>query len=184
MGDASDDRQLLRDYRGGDAHAIEVFYRREWLRTVRAAARRVSEEGAEDIAQEAFIRFLRVVAIKEIDNPTGYLRRIVGNLCNDRLRMKSLALIPLEGTTAALCEDPETVLTAQALRGEVKATLDQLKPKPRAALVLWGAEKRSYAQIGAMLGISDRAAEGVVARARRSFRDRFAQEDSTHESKP
>ena len=63
------------------------FYRAEYPGVVRLAhALTGNAETAEDVSQEAFARIVH--RIDELDNPCGYLRTIVVNLCRDRERRR------------------------------------------------------------------------------------------------
>jgi RNA polymerase sigma-70 factor (ECF subfamily) len=70
--------------------------------------------------------------------------------------------------------DPDTHPETRALRreqaDEVRAVLDRLPPRDRAALVLREYRDLSYAEIGAALGVSRPAVKLLLLRARVRFR--------------
>lgn len=69
---------------------LEALYRDHYRPSVRLAHLMVgTREEAEELTQDAFVRLLG--RIDDLDNPPGYLRTVVVNLCHDRLRRRSLA---------------------------------------------------------------------------------------------
>lgn len=68
--------------------AFEAFYREEYPGAVRLARLLLHDHGrAEEVAQEAFVRMLPRIGATE--NPGGYLRTTVVNLCRDQHRRSS-----------------------------------------------------------------------------------------------
>jgi RNA polymerase sigma factor (sigma-70 family) len=71
--------------KGQGTTAFVDFYRAEYPATVRLAhALTGRAEAAEDVAQDAFARIFG--RMEGLDNPGGYLRTTVVNLCHDRQR--------------------------------------------------------------------------------------------------
>ena len=71
----------------GGASPFVTFYRAEYPGAVRLAhALTGSAEAAEDVVQDAFARILS--RIEGLENPGGYLRTTVVNLCRDRERRR------------------------------------------------------------------------------------------------
>ena len=158
-------------YGRGNVHACELLYKRHYPAVVRYAAGRVDPMIAEDIAQEAFMHYASAATTTSVAMPEAYLWRIVVNLCINWGTRKRLALLPLEEQyTTESRDDPEQRYLNSESQDELLGCLDRLGERQRAALVMWGVEKRSYKDIGTTMGVSDRAAEGLVARARERFR--------------
>jgi RNA polymerase sigma-70 factor (ECF subfamily) len=68
-----------------DRHALERLYRSEHTRSVHLARLLTGDHHrAEEVAQEAFVRIAPKLA--DLENPGGYLRTIVVNLCRDQGR--------------------------------------------------------------------------------------------------
>jgi RNA polymerase sigma-70 factor (ECF subfamily) len=125
---------------------------------------------AEDVAQEAFIRLLAKAPDWE---PGGaklktWLHRVVVNLCIDRKRKQlplPVAELPEAGDGGAEAAD-----RGLDLKRSVRAALDELSPRQRAAVVLTYYQGFSNREAAALLGISDEAVESLLARGRRALR--------------
>jgi RNA polymerase sigma-70 factor, ECF subfamily len=127
---------------------------------------------AEDVAQEAFLRLWRNAGQLEL-GPGGirpWLRRVVSNLCIDRIRASR--------NTTVTDEVPEQPVRASQLDGledldlqaRVRTALDALPERQRLALVLFHFEGLSQIEVGETIGVSDEAVESLLGRARRSLR--------------
>ena len=128
---------------------------------------------AEDVAQEAFIRLVAKAADWQ---PGGaklktWLYRVVVNLCIDHKR-KALPIpmeqLPDRGDGGAEATDREL-----DLKRSVRAALDALPPRQRAAVVLTYYQGFSNREAGELLGIGDEAVESLLARGRRALKARL-----------
>jgi RNA polymerase sigma-70 factor (ECF subfamily) len=157
-----------------DVAAFEATFQRHYEGVRDMASRRLADRAtAEDIAQESFIRLVGVAAGGKVTSPGAYVRQIARNLCSDHKRRKRLALRALQEVDIDPAPNPLDAQLARELRRQVHSTLARLKPTQRKALLLWGVERRSYQEVGQALGLSQRGAEGMIARARRRFRSEF-----------
>jgi len=140
--EACDDVQLLRRIGRGDEDAMAAFYR-EHGRIVLAQVLLVTGERvlAEEIVQEAFIKFARSAGKK--DEPAAYLRVIVVNLCRSQQRRTLI--------------ERRLAPKASPLSGvnEIDETWDVLRKLPfrqRSVLMLRYYEDLSEAEIAHVLG--------------------------------
>lgn len=127
---------------------------------------------AEDVAQEAFLRLWRNAATLEL-GPYGlrpWLRRVVSNLAIDRMRSGRNTTVTDELPEQPVRASQGDGLDAADLKARVKAALQTLPERQRAALVLFHFEDMSQIEVGEALGISDEAVESLLARARRALR--------------
>ena len=145
-----------------------------------AVARRMLRDDAEaeDVAQEAMLRLWRSSDRLEIGayGIRPWLRRVVSNLCIDRVRAGR--------NTTVTDEVPEQPQAARQVAGieereaakRVDAALKSLPGRQRLALVLFHYEGLSQIEIGAAMGVSDEAVESLLSRARRSLKTALAGE--------
>lgn len=144
------------------------------LGSIVSVARRMLRDDAEaeDVAQEAFLRLWRSGATLEI-GPAGirpWLRRVVSNLCLDRVRGQGRVKVVDE-----LPEVPEpakqlAALESQDVQRRVGSALQKLPERQRLALTLFHFEGLSQIEIGNILGVSDEAVESLLSRARRQLK--------------
>lgn len=171
------DPALVEAAQSGSADAAAAIVRRYYPR-VRSFALRLTNgrESADDLAQEVFTRAL--AALDRLDPQCRlepWLLRIARNLCFDlskRGERRSKAMDP--STLASLREIPseDYVWRSIAQRwagGTVRAALARLSPRQRGVLVLREIEGLSYARIAQILGVSPRAVEVALRRARSRF---------------
>jgi RNA polymerase sigma factor (sigma-70 family) len=149
---------------GGGTSIFVTFYRAEYPGTVRLAhALTGSAEAAEDLAQEAFGRILD--RIDSLENPGGYLRTTVVNLCHDRERRQ----VRERRAEAA----PRVGLPLSLGASEMIDVLMRLPYRQRAVLVLryWGdwSEREIAAALGCRSGTVKTLASRGLARLRKEI---------------
>lgn len=157
----------------GDAAAFRTLVNRH-LASIVAIARRMLRDDAEaeDVAQEAMLRLWRAGAELEL-GPMGarpWLRRVVANLCIDRIRAVQ--------RTEVTDEVPEEEAPGGQLRGlldrelsvRVDAALKRLPERQRLALTLFHFEGLSQLEVAEIMGVSDEAVESLLARGRRTLK--------------
>ncbi|MFA7307123.1 MAG: sigma-70 family RNA polymerase sigma factor [Hyphomicrobium sp.] len=169
----NDEVVLVAEAGSGDSHAFGVLMERH-LGTMVSVARRMLRDDAEaeDVAQEAFLRLWRSGATLEI-GPAGirpWLRRVVSNLCLDRVRGQGRVKVVDE-----LPEVPEpakqlAALESQDMQLRVGGAMQKLPERQRLALTLFHFEGLSQIEIGNILGVSDEAVESLLSRARRQLK--------------
>jgi RNA polymerase sigma factor (sigma-70 family) len=137
--------------------AIAARHGEELLRFL---GRRVaSAADARDLAQEAYVRLLRVERKDLIQNPQAYLYRIAANLIHEfalKRRADALGLQRWKQERAEAIEPIGVDRAADAIgiRGRLQEVFGQLTPKCRAVLILHRRDGLTYDEIGAQLGIS------------------------------
>lgn len=123
---------------------------------VRFLRRRLaSAADARDLAQESYLRFIRLGDPVRIENPEAYLFRIASNLLwEHQLRERGLAgRTPLEETPTEEHTPFDLTLSLQVGR-KLKLALDDLSPIQRAVLILHLRDGLTCADIGAQAGVS------------------------------
>jgi RNA polymerase sigma factor (sigma-70 family) len=152
------------------AAALQAFLRR----------RVQSRADAQDLAQEVYLRMLRVPDQEAIRNPVLYLFTVANNLAKEQavLDRRQASSIDVEDAEAH-----EQLQRLPAFEGELDqarrtarllVVLKQLSPKCQAAVALRFTEGLSYREVALRLGVSAQMAKKYVARALLHCRRRMA----------
>jgi RNA polymerase sigma-70 factor (ECF subfamily) len=178
----SEDDALILAVASGDAGAYRALCARYLTPIVRYASRLLSDpHEAEDVAQETFLRLWQGAARYEPrgHKPSTWLFRIAHNLCVDRLRKRrpvaSESPDEREGG-----ERPSGELARKELARTVKAALDALPDRQRAAIALIHDEAMSHTEAAQVLGCGVEAVESLLSRARRTLRTTLAAAAAEH----
>lgn len=132
------------------------------------ALRTGSAEDAKEIAQEAYAKVLALDRPGAVSFLVGYLWRIAANLAIDRSRQlaararaNDARLRSAEKTSAST----ERVVESRQRLAVVEKAISELPARCRQAFLLRIVEGQRYAQVGQVMGITDRMAKIHVARA-------------------
>lgn len=180
--EAEDDADLMQRIATGDQRAFQTLMRRHLARTVRLAARILGSTGAaEDVAQDAFIRVWKHAQDWESPEKRGarfttWLYRIVLNLSIDEKRKNRFADIESIAEPADDSPSAERNMERREQSKRVQEALAQLPERQRQAFVLCFYEDCSNKDAADMLGISVKALESLLVRARRALRDGLSAE--------
>jgi RNA polymerase sigma-70 factor (ECF subfamily) len=167
---AARDAELVQLSRGGsrEAFGLLVTY---YSRTVRAVClARTGHRDIDDLVQETFLRAYKGLGRLENGGRFGaYLLRIASNLCIDRLRRQrrdqvSLDEVELEPPPASSHDEKDERIAL------VRRGIGRLPEAMREALLLFYFEDLSYAQMAALLGITEAAVNQRLSRARAQLR--------------
>jgi RNA polymerase sigma-70 factor, ECF subfamily len=174
-----EDASLVAAAANGDAAAFRSLVDRH-LSGVLAVARRMLRDDAEaeDVAQEALLRLWRSADGLEVgvQGLRPWLRRVVSNLCVDRMRSGRRLMVVEEVPDRAEPATQLTQLEARDVSRRVDAALKELPDRQRMALTLFHYEGLSQVEVGRIMGISDEAVESLLARARRHLKDGLREE--------
>lgn len=124
---------------------------------------------AEDVVQEAWLRFSRSAEERPAAEPVGYLHRIVRNLALDGLRRKGLETRIFDdgdGETSQLVDssvDPEAVTAARHELALVQQALNAMPDRMRIAVEMHRVEGAKLREIADRLSISVTTAHELVA---------------------
>jgi len=150
--------------------ALQSFF----LRRIRSKA------DAADLAQEVYVRMLRIRDQGAIRNPVHYLYTVANNLVKEHAVLDRRQASSIDIDEAPAHEQLETL---PAFDGELDATqrvarlgivLKQLRPKCRAAVELRFTHGLSYREIATHLDVSPQMAKKYVAQALGHCRRRMA----------
>jgi RNA polymerase sigma factor (sigma-70 family) len=113
---------------------------------------------AEDLAQEVYLRLLRVERTDLIRQPRSYLLRIAANALDD-WRLKAQQARPHEAAALEVLQapdNPEQAVIADQRERRLAAELSQLPAAVRAALVLQIRDGMSYDEIATKMNVTPR----------------------------
>jgi len=150
--------------------ALEAFFQRR-VRT---------RSDAPDLAQEVYLRMLRVSDTDAIRNPELYLYTVANNLVKEHavLDRRQASGVDVDDTTVQqqLAELPsfDTDLDGVRRLERLQVVLAQLRPRHRAAVVLHYRHGFSYAEIGERLGVSPHMVKKYLAQSLVHCRRRMA----------
>ncbi|MFI5347055.1 MAG: RNA polymerase sigma factor [Elusimicrobiota bacterium] len=145
-----------------------------------------SSAEAEDMAQEAFVKaFVRRGDFKPGDNPGGWMRTVVTNLCLNHLqrhRKRWRLFSELETADGHGIEETVPVYDLAPLDGGRSAALDAalvtLPEAQRVPLVLFHFEDLSYEDIAQKLSVSIGKVKTDIHRGRQALRRAIGEEKS------
>lgn len=177
--DAGQATAVLDRARQGDEEAFRSLVEQHSRRAFQLAYRLTgSEQDAEDVVQESFLRAYRQLGRFEArSNFSTWLYRIVANCSVDLLRARQARgtrtrLLPLDETddVESAAPDPRRLAESAEVRRKIADALNDLSPLERAAFTLRHFEGRSINEIGRTLNLGTSAAKHSVFRAVRKLR--------------
>ena len=186
-----DDTQLIRGAQLGDAAAFEELVRQYDRPVLRLAIHLTgSQEDAQDIYQEAFLRaYINIGSFRFECSFYTWIYRIVTNLCLDHLRKRSSRYRDLTTTISSEGEEeqvldripdqragtsPERNMASRELRGCIVRAMQRLSPRERVVFELkhyYGLRLRTVAGI---LNTSEGTIKNTLFRATHKLRTQLA----------
>jgi RNA polymerase sigma-70 factor (ECF subfamily) len=168
-----DEPALVARALGGDRLALGRL-----LERFAAPVRRVTyailgdADEADDAAQDGLLQALVKLDRYDPTRPFGpWLLRIVSNAAIDRRRRRTVRVASvLDDTVAGDRPLPDTEAERRVLGERLRAALDELPERYRAALVLFDVEGYSQAEIAQILGMAPGTVRSAVFHARRRLR--------------
>ncbi len=172
-----DTEDLLDQLRRGDPGAFETIFRAFHGRVFATAYRLLgSEQEAEDVAQEVFLRlYLRPLPPGRRHNLAAWLLRVATNLSYNAARgRRRRAVRESRVVTEQVDGAPDDVLApaTDLEAAEVREVLGQL-PERQVQLLLLRQAGLSYAELALAIGVSESSVGTLLARAERAFRERY-----------
>lgn len=146
---------------------------------VRHAYRMLGEYGeAEDIVQDAYLRWTDAAGSSVIEDDRAFLRTIVTRLCLDRLRSARVKREVYVGPwlpEPVLVDEKDNPESAALLADDISfalmLALERLAPLERAAFLLHDALSVPFDEVAQTLGRSEEAVRKLASRAREHVRD-------------
>jgi RNA polymerase sigma-70 factor (ECF subfamily) len=189
-----DDRDLVRRMLCGEERAFDEFFDQNFDRVFRFAARRLDDRAAaEDVAQATLARamaklhtwkgeaalftWLCAICRREVMAWTARNGRVARAVIEDESAIAAL----LDGM-ASTDESPEDTAARHELAALIQGVLDHL-PHRYGDILEWKyLLDWSVSRVADQLGVSEKAAESMLTRAREAFRRGFASLSGAMES--
>ena len=152
---------------------LSYFYRR--IRT---------KSDAPDLAQEVFLRMLRVSDPEAIRNPQFYLYTVASNLVKEHAMQERRQETCPDADEASVQQrlgelpSPESELDASQIAAHLRSVVEQLPSRWRTALILHYRYGLTYEQIGDRLGVSSNMVKKYLAQALGHCRRRMSRWES------
>jgi RNA polymerase sigma-70 factor (sigma-E family) len=153
------------DVAAGAEHSFDAFYSERWLSMVRLATLTTGSTSlAEEIVQDAFVQLHRNWT--RVHNPSAWLRTAVVNHGRSWVRRQVLERRhQLSGTDVAMPDEGVVV----------RAALDRLSSRQRAAIVLRFYADLPEAEIAEVLGCRPGTVKSLLDRAKTTLRKELQQ---------
>lgn len=178
-----DDRELASFAAAGQQQAHRELLRRYKTQIYRLVSNSIGDpDAAVDLVQETFVSAFAAIDRFDPDRPFRlWISRIALNKCRDWARRRSVRSFfsfahPIEMAEEYESDapDPYQEAEAKAELARVEKAIAQLSHNLREVLVLRGIEELSQSEAAVTLGISEKAVETRLYRARAQLREMIA----------
>ncbi|MEX2615141.1 MAG: RNA polymerase sigma factor [Alphaproteobacteria bacterium] len=155
----------------GQNLAVEELYLRHHAALRRFLARMLRcEETAAEVAQEAWLRLIRLAPGRTVDEPRAYLFQVAANAARDRMARDRTSTSVIDGgpvPEVAPCAEPdaETAAIARERLSLLADAVDELTPRCREVFLMSRLDGLTNGEIAARLGISRNMVEKHIIRA-------------------
>jgi RNA polymerase sigma-70 factor (ECF subfamily) len=170
------DAELVARVGRGDRAAAHALMSRHLPKMLALARRMLSDPvEAEDAVQDAFMRLWTHAARWQPGQAKfeTWLYRVTMNKCYDRLRRRPTAKLEEAADVADPAPGPEANLQSAAVAEQIEAALKALPERQRAAIQLCHYQGCGNIEAAEILEISVEALESLLARGRRTLRNRL-----------
>ena len=167
------DPELMAWSASGDARAFDAIVTRHGPLALRIARRLVDDAvAAEDLVQEAMVRVWQQAERFDSGRAllTTWLYRIVTNLAIDYRRRRRPVSLPEDFDMPDPAPGAEAMLEMAEDHASIDAAMAALPPRYRMVVALVYEEGLSGAETARLLGLSAKAVERLLARARATLR--------------
>jgi RNA polymerase sigma-70 factor (ECF subfamily) len=189
----------MNDRHGNDAREerFRPLYQKYYLRVVRFFVRafRFSQEDAEELAQEAFLRFYDSMADYRGDAEWSFFETIARNVALNRIRAnktqkRNRKTVDIDDPQAMSADPPAPPepdyaerQEAESRRKRLYSAIDELPPRQRQCILPW-LDDLTYDQISTALRISMDAVKSSIRDAKRVLAAKLGEDARLPEGEP
>jgi RNA polymerase sigma-70 factor (ECF subfamily) len=149
--------------------------------------RLANEDDAQELAQEAFLRLLRVTRVDLVADPQAYLYRVARNLVYEQGSRRLPAGSWAQDSELESLEDPhdspETEAERTALAESIERVIGELSPRNQAILLLFCHKGLTQREISDRVGLSKSMVQKCLAQAIAHCRKRLRAMGERHGSR-
>ena len=186
------DDELMERYRAGDEDAFTLLVRRHQQPLINFIARYINDrDGAEDLAQETFIRIFKAARRYKPGQAhfKTWMYHIASNLCKNELRNRgrrnryrvdrvvddgdSEQIDLIENAPADAASQPEVALERKELHDAIQRAIAELPEQYRMPLILRDLQGLSYDEISDALELRSGTTKSRINRARLMLKDKL-----------
>lgn len=187
------DDELMERYRAGDEDAFTLLVRRHQQSLINFIARYINDrDGAEDLAQETFIRIFKAARRYKPGQAhfKTWMYHIASNLCKNELRNRgrrnryradnvvdsdgdSEQIDLIENAPADAASQPEVALERKELHDAIQRAIAELPEQYRMPLILRDLQGLSYDEISDALELRSGTTKSRINRARLMLKDKL-----------
>ena len=187
------DDELMERYRSGDENAFTLLVRRHQQPLINFIARYINDrDGAEDLAQETFIRIFKAARRYKPGQAhfKTWMYHIASNLCKNELRNRgrrnryrvdsvvdgngdSEQIDLIENAPADVSSQPDVALERKELHEAIQRAIAELPEQYRVPLVLRDLQGLSYDEISETLELRSGTTKSRINRARLMLKDKL-----------
>ncbi|MGD9929568.1 MAG: RNA polymerase sigma-70 factor [Mangrovibacterium sp.] len=175
---------LFQQFKEGNSKALEELFHRTFPRLIDFASKITKEvQVAEDILQDVFLKVWEKRQDIASVNIEGYLFRLVRNRCLDYIKfVKVISEKEIELNSFQKFEelyridfvrDEPYLLIQEEIKNEIEKTIESLPPRCKEVFLLSKIEGLRNREIAEKLQISIKNVERHLARATKTFKDKF-----------
>ena len=176
------DAELIKAAAGKDKDAFRILMQKYQGRIYRVAYRYTGDsEAAKELTQDIFFKVYRAAPSYSPDARFfTWLYRIAANHCINYVRKRSRDPLHMKdrygdgATSAESAGNQQDELESRERASRVRAALDRLPERQKAALVLLRFEGLSYREIAGVLGCSVPAVESLVHRGMQALKKKLS----------
>jgi RNA polymerase sigma factor (sigma-70 family) len=144
---------------------------------------------AEDLVSEAVLALVRAAASgAEVQSPGAWLRSVASNKVQDHFRAAARVqhLLDQVKQTEPAADTNDAPAQQQRLerRIQVREVMDELPERHRLVLEWKYLDKLAVREIAARLDLTEKAAESILFRARREFREKLSHKEKKEDHPP
>ena len=139
-----------------------------------------SDDAAEELLQDVWVRVSKVQHEALPENPEGYLQRVAANLALDWLRRHRFRSLLTDanaetGNIADTVPSLERTVQAREAVAYLNVIIAELPPGQRDVFLAYSGQTSTVEAVARRLGIARKTAENQIARAKATIRARMAE---------